>query len=163
MQWYCWEELYAVVNPNNKVSGVKIWYNQIYIERTRTNINTKIKRTKSGKIIFDFTQKRYDIDELSINPQFTSLHSDCQRRCIEKYRSVSPYLIESVLMNTDPFIDCSGIKFIEDTTKVSRGIIDVLYLLRCSLMHGDIETNALAMDVYKYAYYILTAVLKKLV
>lgn len=153
----------AVVNPNNKVTGIKVWYTEISIERTRTSVNTKIKRTKSGEIIFDFTQERFDIDELSINPKFTSLHIDCQRKCIEQYRSVSPYLLESILTNTMPCVDCSGVKFVDDTTKVSRGIIDVLYLLRCSLMHGDIEPNGLAMNVYKYAYYVLSAVLKKLV
>lgn len=152
----------AIVNPNNKVNGAKVWYDEIFIERTKVNVVTKIKKTKNGNTIFDFTQERFDIEELTINPQFIALNEYCQRSCVELYRSVSPYLTESVLTSSMPNIDCSGVKFIKDTTKFSRGVIDVLYLLRCSLMHGDVAPNQANMQVYKNAYYVLAVILKKL-
>lgn len=152
----------AIVNPNNKVSGIRVWYDEISIERTRANVLTKIKKTTSGGLIFDFTQERYDLDELTINPQFVALGEACQRKCVEIYRSVSPYLVESVLTSVSPNIDCSGIKFVNDTAKISRGVVDILYLLRCSLMHGDVAPNQSNMQVYKSAYNALSAVLKKL-
>ena len=40
--------------------------------------------------------------------------------------------------------------------------IEVLYLLRCSLMHGEVFPDNNAMEVYKYAYSILAAILKKM-
>lgn len=152
----------ALVNPNNKVTGIKIWYDEISIERTRVGVNTSIKKSKTGATIFNFVQERFDLDELSINPQFTALRSECQRKCIELYRSVSPYLIETVLTNSSPNIECSSVRFVNDITKVSRGVIDVLYLLRCSLMHGDVHLNNTTLEVYKYSYYVLSAILKKL-
>ncbi len=152
----------AVVNPNNKVSGVRVWYDEIFIERTKINVTTRVKKTTSGNIICEIIQDRYDLDELTINAQFKNLKADCQRKCVECYRSVSPYLTETILTNIDPCFECNGIKFVNDTLKVNRGIVDVLYLLRCSLMHGDVAPNQSNMQVYKYAYNILFEILKKL-
>lgn len=152
----------AIVNPNNKVNGVRVWYDEISIERTKANVVTRIKKTTNGSAILDLTQERFDVDELTLNPQFIALREDSQRKCVELYRSVSPYLTESVLTNSSSNIDCSGVKFVKDTTKFSRGVIDVLYLLRCSLMHGDVAPNQANMQVYKNAYYVLAVILKKL-
>lgn len=54
------------------------------------------------------------------------------------------------------------LKTIAERSQVSRGIIEVLYLLRCSLMHGEVFPDNNAMEVYKYAYSILAAILKKM-
>lgn len=54
------------------------------------------------------------------------------------------------------------VEFIAERSQVSRGIIEVLYLLRCSLMHGEVFPDNNAMEVYKYAYSILAAILKKM-
>lgn len=153
----------AVVNSNNKVSGVRVWYDIITIERQKAMIKTQIKKSKTGDLIFEFAQEKYDVDELTMNPQFVVLRQDTQRKCVESYSSVSPYLIESVLTTGAlPSIDCSGVKLVKDTTKVSRAIVDILYLLRCSLMHGDVAPNQVNMQAYKNAYDILSTVLKKL-
>lgn len=57
----------------------------------------------------------------------------------------------------------NNIVFIAERAKVSRGIIEVLYLLRCSLMHGEVTPDGNSSEVYKYAYFVLASVLKKLV
>ena len=41
-------------------------------------------------------------------------------------------------------------------------LTEVLYLLRCSLMHGEVSPNNHTNEVYKYAYNILAAILKRL-
>lgn len=38
----------------------------------------------------------------------------------------------------------------------------ILYMLRCCLAHGDISPDESANEVYKYAYEVLCAPLKKL-
>ena len=57
----------------------------------------------------------------------------------------------------------NNIIFINERAKVSRGVIEVLYLLRCSLMHGEVTPDNNSLEVYKYAYYVLAEVLKKMV
>ena len=50
------------------------------------------------------------------------------------------YVIESVLTRDKD----NKVEFIAERSQVSRGIIEVLYLLRCSLMHGEVfpDNNA---------------------
>ena len=66
-------------------------------------------------------------------------------------------------------ITCSGTtrignySFISDIEEISRAIITVLYMLRCCLAHGDFTPDALSQSVYRYAYEILLAPLKKLI
>ena len=67
-------------------------------------------------------------------------------------------MIESVLKKDRE----NNIVFIDERSKVSRGVIEVLYLLRCSLMHGEVVPDNNSSEVYKYAYYILAAILKKM-
>ena len=47
--------------------------------------------------------------------------------------------------------------------KENRGVIEVLYLLRCSLMHGEVSPDKNSAEVYRYAYEILAIVLKNLI
>lgn len=57
----------------------------------------------------------------------------------------------------------NNIIFINERSKVSRGVIEVLYLLRCSLMHGEVTPDNNSLEVYKYAHYVLAEVLKKMI
>lgn len=41
-------------------------------------------------------------------------------------------------------------------------IVIILYMLRCCLAHGDISPDESANEVYKYAYEVLCAPLRKL-
>lgn len=52
---------------------------------------------------------------------------------------------------------------VNNAIDISRGVIEVLYLLRCSLMHGEVTPDNNSLEVYKYAYYVLAEVLKKMV
>ena len=57
----------------------------------------------------------------------------------------------------------NNINFIAERSKVSIGIIEVLYLLRCSLMHGEVTPDNNSLEVYKYAYNLLAGILKKMI
>ena len=52
--------------------------------------------------------------------------------------------------------------FVNDVGKISEAIVIILYMLRCCLAHGDISPDESANEVYKYAYEVLCAPLKKL-
>ena len=51
---------------------------------------------------------------------------------------------------------------VNDAGKISEAIVIILYMLRCCLAHGDISPDESANEVYKYAYEVLCAPLKKL-
>lgn len=84
-------------------------------------------------IYFQFEQEKYDETALGVHSDFLRLGVEQQGQCKAFYKEVCPYVIESVLCKERD----NSIVFISERSKVSRGIIEVLYLLRCSLMHGS--------------------------
>ena len=89
---------------------------------------------------------------------FLRLAAEQQGQCKAFYREINPFVVESVVTKDQD----NNVIFISERSKVSRGIVEVLYLLRCSLMHGEVYPNKSANLVYKYAYKLLSAILNKL-
>lgn len=130
------------------------------VQRTKQAVTTLIHRKNDPtNIYFQFEQEKYDETALDVHSDFLRLGDEQQGQCKAFYREICPYVIESVLCKERD----NSIVFISERSKVSRGIIEVLYLLRCSLMHGEVSPNSSAMEVYKYSYYVLSEVLKKMV
>lgn len=151
----------AVNNPKTNVDET-YRINKFKIERTNASTKTVISHKTVGTIFFSFQQASYNLDELTIHPDFVKLGEECKSQCIANYRQVCPYITENLLAaNNQPKV-LGGISFINDINKISRGIIEILYLLRCSLMHGELSPDKNASEVYRYAYEILSAILKKL-
>ena len=65
-------------------------------------------------------------------------------QCKAFYKEVCPYVTESIVKKDRD----NKIIFITERAKVSRGIIEVLYLLRCSLMHGEVFPDQNSIEVY---------------
>ena len=116
------------------------------------------KRNDPTVELFHFEQEVYDESALDAHPDFKKLGTEQQGQCHAFYKEIRPYNAESVLTKDKE----NNIIFIPERSKVSRGIIEVLYLLRCSLMHGEVYPDANSNEVYKYAYLLLSAILKEL-
>ncbi len=148
----------AINNPKNLSEG-DYRTTHYKIQRTRQKIITLVHRkNNSADIYFQFEQDKYDEIELDVHADFLRLGQEQQGQCKAFYKEVCPYVVESVLKKDRN----NNIIFITERAKVSRGIIEVLYLLRCSLMHGEVTPDNNSLEVYKYAYYILAAILKKM-
>lgn len=149
----------AITNPKNSSMGD---YRQTHykVQRTAQKVTTIVsKKNDPSTVYFSFEQEVYDETALDVHGDFLRLGSEQQGQCKAFYKEVCPYVTESVL-TTDRDND---IVFVEERSKVSRGIVEILYLLRCSLMHGEVFPDNSANEVYKYAYLVLASVLKKLV
>lgn len=149
----------AINNPKSLSEGNyrKTHYK---VQRTRECIKTLVyKKNDPTSIYFNFEQQGYEETALDVHADFLRLGVEQQGQCKAFYKEVCPYVIESVLCKDSD----NNIGFVAERAKVSRGIIEVLYLLRCSLMHGNVTPDSSSADVYKYAYYVLTAILKKMV
>lgn len=148
----------AINNPKNLAEGD---YRQTHykIQRTGSKVDTLIYRKNDpSNVLFSFEQEAYEETELDVHADFLRLAEEQQGQCKAFYKEVCPYVTESVLTKDRD----NNIIFIAERAKISRGIIEVLYLLRCSLMHGEVSPDNNSGEVYKYAYYLLAATLKKL-
>ena len=150
----------AVKNANTLKR--KDYYQYNYESRAHGKTKTVVTVKTTGAIIFDFEQEGYDIDILRQQSGFASLTVSQREKCEECYRELTPYRNISVL-STDQNIKQIGVyNFINDVGKISEAIIIILYMLRCCLAHGDISPDESANEVYKYAYEVLCAPLRKL-
>jgi hypothetical protein len=149
----------AITNPKNLSDGD---YRQTHyrIQRTAQKIFTLITKKGDPSVeYFRFEQDAYDETALDIHGDFQRLGSEQQGQCKAFYKEICPFVTESILTKDRD----NNIIFISERAKVSRGIVEIIYLLRCSLMHGDVSPDNSSSEVYKYAYNILSAILKKLV
>lgn len=64
---------------------------------------------------------------------------------------------EQTQENIKIIIECK-----KEAVEARNAIVIILYMLRCCLAHGDISPDESANEVYKYAYEVLCAPLRKL-
>lgn len=149
----------AINNPKTLAEG-DYRTTHYKIQRTRQKVTTIVHRKSNpADVFFQFEQERYDETQLDVHTDFLRLSMEQRGQCKAFYKEIHPYVVESVLRKDRD----NNVVFITERSKVSRGVIEVLYLLRCSLMHGEVAPDSNSLEVYKYAYYVLLEVLKKMV
>ncbi len=149
----------AVNNPKNTAEG-DYRTTHYKIQRIKQKVITLVHRKNDPSVVyFQFEQDGYNEMELDVHADFCRLGTEQQGQCKAFYKEVCPYVIESVLSKDRN----NNVIFISERSKVSRGVIEVLYLLRCSLMHGEVVPDNNSSEVYKYAYHVLAAILKKMI
>ena len=152
---------FSEIAINNPKTIAESDYRQTHykVQRSRQGVITVVSRKNNPTVeLFRFEQEVYDESALDVHPDFKKLGVEQQGQCHAFYKEVQPYNTESVLTKDRE----NNIIFISERSKVSRGVIEVLYLLRCSLMHGEVYPDTNSNEVYKYAYLLLSAILKEL-
>lgn len=135
-----------------------------YGNRTTTNTHSLIKH-RDGSAIFSLNQSDYNVDELKSNLQFNNLQGDYQSILLNCYKNVEPLVHKNFIDVPDdrcPFYQCGNYKFVKETESLAKGLIEILYNLRCSLFHGEIVPNKDANQVYGAAYRILYTLIQSL-
>ena len=115
-----------------------------------------------GVEVLRHEQDEYDPDNLKQQSSFQRLSAERQAKCISCYERLIPYVISSVIAHGDQKIAIGIYNFTNDVGKISQAIITILYMRRCCLAHGDVSPDETANLVYRYAYEVLVAALKKL-
>lgn len=142
--------------------------NRIQYKITRTNrrIISKIKDS-NNHTIFSCEQVDYNVRELQEkNYEEWSNLSDSQSNHLKSlYKEIKP--LKSISLFDDSategnYIDIGGNKYIDDHDTIVEALIEVLYLLRCALFHGDIAAKEETKKVYKNAYNLLKPIMQKL-
>ena len=151
----------AVKNANTLKQ--KDYYQHHYeCSRAHGKMKTVVTIKATGTSVFCFEQDGYDIDVLRQQSGFIGLTQRQKEQCEECYRELTPYHITSVLASGEATKQMGAYNFINDAGKISEAIVIILYMLRCCLAHGDISPDESANEVYKYAYEVLCAPLRKL-
>lgn len=167
---------YIGVRQTVSFSGVAVKNGNAKQEFTFRNIKYECSRSH-GKItmvmtdgktnieVLRYEQDNYNLDDLKQQSVFKHLSDERQRKCTECYQALEPYTVTSVLTLNDKegdFLAIGSYRFVANVGAVSQAIVTILYMLRCCLAHGDISPDESANSVYRYAYEVLCAPLRKL-
>lgn len=152
----------VAVKNANALARKDYYQNHYECSRSHGKTRTIITVKSTGTTVFSFEQEGYDIDVLRQQSGYVGLSLVQKNKCEECYGELIPYRISSVLASGQNTKQIGAYNFVNDAGKISEAIVIILYMLRCCLAHGDISPDELANEVYKYAYEVLCAPLKKL-
>lgn len=152
----------VAVKNTNAFARNDYYYNHYECSRSHGKTKTRVTVKTTGAEIFCFEQEGYDIEVLKQQSDFVRLTSTQQKQCESCYKQLTPYHITSVLDSSQTAKKIGVYSFVNNTAKISEAIVIILYMLRCCLAHGDISPDEASSKVYKYAYEVLCAPLRKL-
>ena len=152
----------VAVKNANALERKDFYQNHYECSRSHGKTKTVVTVKSTGVTIFCYEQEGYSIDELRQQSGFINLTPTQKSKCEECYAKLIPYRYTSVLASGDNKKQIGAYNFVNDADKISEAIVIILYMLRCCLAHGDISPDESANEVYKYAYEVLCAPLKKL-
>lgn len=155
---------FAEVAVKNSNSSENFEYRNVKYNCTRSHgkITTVVTTTSNGAEVLRYEQDEYNLDDLKQQSSFMKLSKERQTKCALCYEKLTPYITSSVLATGEQKIAIGIYNFVSDTGKISQAIVTILYMLRCCLAHGDVSPDETANSVYRYAYEVLVAPLKKL-
>lgn len=130
----------------------------------------KIVRDKGkGKSLMDKKFTTYDLQDLLKDSQYVGLGDKLAQEKIRLcYQQIDPKRNLSLVVNysgraTKLKLDKElKVAFIDDKELIAKSIIGIIYKLRCSLFHGEIDPTSTNQGIYEHAFYILKSVIKEL-
>ena len=157
-----------VAIKNTNVNECFVFRNVKYeCSRAHGKITTVVTDSK-GTERLRYEQDEYSLDSLQQQSAYKRLSLERQKKCSDCYKKLIPYVPVSVLATGEDggekgqCLIIGTYNFINNPSKISSAIVTILYLLRCCLAHGDISPDESANSVYRYAYEVLCAPLRKL-
>ncbi len=109
----------------------------------------------------------FSIEKLKIKLDDSKCSATQKATILSLYEKINPWYPTTILFNPDEEREedktqCGETSFSGDKSKIASGIIEILYLLRNKLMHGELDPTKETLLVYKSAYNILVAAIEKL-
>lgn len=111
---------------------------------------------KSSRAILQHQQTKYDLADLAAIPAFSALRPNQQNCLRELYEDSAPREISDLLTqrNIEP-IKCGSYSFYCSREDLLAAVIEVVYLMRCHLFHGELSPTKQASECYEPAYRII--------
>jgi len=159
------ENIIIEINPKNQERFTR---NTITYEVTRDAgnqnfITSRVVRHNGDEILRIEQNNGYNLEELKNDPQYQRL-SQSQKNNLEScYKEINPRKPVSLIARTnEQCIEIGNYHFINNIDQLCKGIIEILYLLRNSLFHGEIVPDKATNKVYEPAYHILHKLVEEL-
>lgn len=143
-----------------KMEQESSWGFTISVERKNNGTVESIVRNRRNVTIFQCQQAKYDVNELLALPAFKAL-SEKPRGCLRGiYERCSPKeLIDLLAHRASAVIKCGSYSFYGTKEDLFAAVIEVIYLMRCHLFHGELSPTRQASECYEPAYRVIRRVI----
>ncbi len=124
---------------------------------------------KGGRTLIHFKQSIYNLEDLKKYNDFIKItDKQIQKKILICFENIDPNKTISLVTNSKNKIEYIALNpdnktnFINDPSTIGKGVIKVLYALRCMLFHGEIEPTNSNKPAYEHAFYLLRLIIKDL-
>jgi hypothetical protein len=127
------------------------------VERKQNGSVESTVLNKSNSPVLNLSQQRYDLAGLISASTYTNLRVNQQTCLRELYESNAPREISDLLAHRVNMaaIKCGSYSFYCSREDLFAAAIEVVYLMRCHLFHGELAPTKQASDCYEPAYRIV--------
>lgn len=107
---------------------------------------------RAGAEILKLQQDRHDPSGLEADPQFAQLSRTQAARLLSTYRTVNPRNVADLTDMGHAALQCGAYQFASSPNDLFAGLVEVLYLMRCTLFHGELVPCKDGSACYEPAY-----------
>lgn len=140
------------------------------------SIRVENKATHSPKYSKHLT--KWDLEQITTDNNYRLITSEeCKHKILEYFECVNPKRPLDIVLPVRTLSDGTkkrppksleiskefDLYFINDTEKIAKVLIRLLYQLRCEIFHGSLLPTNSNQEVYEHAYYIQHQLIKELV
>jgi hypothetical protein len=119
--------------------------------------------TRGATTILNLGSATYDLAWLQTQADYAALTVERQAWITECYKVVNPKLYKNLLtLDVENCTKCGTIHFVNGDDLLCKGLIEMLYRLRCILFHGELVPSAESQKIYEHAYFILKMIIDRL-
>jgi len=146
--------IYLKDNPPTAMNGSH-WGYSFTVERKPNRQILVESKDRKGNIILTYTQPFFNPTDLESQPQFKFLSLNLKNYLRHLYQQVAPQLFGNLSNGGEVAIECAAYKFCCGRDSLFAGTVEALYLMRCTLFHGELVPSKEAVASYEPAYRLI--------
>ena len=128
----------------------------------RGGVGVPVKQMKStvtrrnGEVAVNCVQADYDIRGLEADQPYREWINNTQRGLLRGlYLQASPRVVTDLTVGSNTPINCGAYRFTCTPEELFAGVVEVIYLMRCSFFHGELVPTREASACYEPAYLLI--------
>ncbi len=131
------------------------WHYKCRFERAQNRAVTVVVTDRNGADRVNLEQQRFDLAGLEADGGFQNLPWGLRQRCLRHYRRMNPQMHRDLREGDEDPIKCGAHSFQCGPDFLFAGVVGIIYLMRCSLFHGELMPTREASECYEPAYRIV--------
>jgi hypothetical protein len=143
--------IYLRSNPPTTKTGN--FYGYAFTVDRQVNNSVRVEVVRNQNVRFTHLQQAYDLAQLEALPAYQQSLTDNLRQFLRAlYLQAAPKTYANLLNGHEPPIVCGAFTFRCGRDALFSGVVEALYLMRCTLFHGELAPTQRAMKCYEPGY-----------